>query len=357
MQDLKNLHLYLTFDDVLILPQFSDVGSKDGNIKTRVSKNVEIEIPIVSSPMDTVTEEAMAVAIAEEGGIGVIHRNMTAQNEAKQVKNVKAKNLQVIGSVGPFDLERSKMLEEAGADAILIEVAHGSKKDILESANKIKKEIKCDLICGSIATKEGAEIYAEIADGYRVGIGPGSICTMRIITGVGVPQLNAVSEVMSVAKKYGIPVIADGGIRSSGDIAKAIAVGADTVMLGNLLAGFDESPGELVEIDGKKYKSYRGMGSRDAMEKGPVSDRYEQEKIKKKISMGVSGMVAYKGSVKNQLYQLVGGLKASMGLVGAWNIKEMQEKAKLIRITNAGTSEGHPHTLVAFKLEDNYAGR
>ncbi len=357
MLNLEKLTKYITFDDVLILPNLSDVGSKDADTKTKLSKNVVINIPLVSSPMDTVTEERLAIALAEEGGIGIIHRNMTVEREVEMVKNVKSKGLQVGAAIGPFDLERAQALNKAGADVVLIDVAHGTKLDIIESARAIKKAISCDLICGSIATREGAEAYADFADGLRVGIGPGSICTMRIVTGVGVPQLTAVSEVVSVARERGIPVMADGGIRTSGDIAKAIAVGADNIMVGNLLAGFEESPGEVVTMDGKRFKTYRGMGSRDAMESGPVSDRYEQEKMKKKISMGVSGVVPYRGEVKPHIYQLIGGLQGSMGLVGAHNIKEMQEKAQLIRITAAGTIESHPHTLQAFKAEDNYAGR
>lgn len=356
MFKLKDLPRALTFDDVLVKPSKTQIGSTAADVKTKISKNVEINIPIVSSPMDTVTEERLAIALAREGGIGIIHRNLTLEEEIRIVKKVKGLGLKIGAAIGPFDLKRAKALDKAEADVIMIDCSHGLKLDIIKSAKRIKSSIKTDLVVGSIATKEGARAYADFADGFRVGVGPGSICTMRIVTGVGVPQLTAIAEVAKVAKKHKIPIMADGGIRYSGDIAKAIAVGADSVMLGNLLAGTDEAPGEWVEIEGEKYKRYRGMGSRDAMAKGVVADRYDQEKLKKKISMGVSGLVVYRGSVKELVSQLVGGLKAAMGLVGAKDINQMPRKARLIRITGAGMRESHPHTLKAFVKEPSYQG-
>lgn len=350
----STLREFLTYDDVLILPNFSSTSPYDGNVWTKISKNIFIDIPIVSSPMDTVTELDMAVGMAQLGGVGVIHRNMPMKTQVEMVSQVKAKNLQVGAAIGPFDHERALALENAGCSFILIDVSHGMKLDIIESARQLKSKLKCDLICGSIGTKEGAEAYSEFADGLRVGVGPGSICTMRVITGVGVPQLSAIMEVVSIAKAKSIPVIADGGIRTSGDIAKAIAAGANCVMLGNLLAGLEESPGETVQLNGQTFKKYRGMGSTDVLNADVSSDRYEQKELAEKISMGVSGMVPYRGKLNEHIHQLLGGLKASMGLVGAENLEQMHTKAQFVKISAASNRENHPHSLTNYKKEKNY---
>lgn len=349
------LETFLTYDDVLLLPNLSSLGPDEGNVETKISKNVSLAIPIISSPMDTVTELEMALELGKLGGIGIVHRNMSIDQEVAIILKVKKHGLKVGAAIGAFDHERALALEKAGADAILIDAAHAMKLDIIESARVLKGKLKCDLICGSIATQEGARVYSEFADGFRVGVGPGSICTMRVTTGVGVPQLTAIKEVMKIAKDHGIPVIADGGIKNSGDIAKAIAAGASSVMLGNLIAGLKETPGEIITIKDKAFKAYRGMGSTDVLQSNLASDRYEQNNTSEKISMGVTGRVPYRGELKSHINQLVGGLKAAMGLIGAENINQMYEKSHFIKISTAGLKESHPHTLSGYKEEKNYA--
>ncbi len=484
---LKNAPEGYTFDDFLMIPSASSVEPKNVITKSRVSRNYELNIPIISSAMDTVTESSMAIALAQEGGIGVIHRNMTIKEQLEEVKKVKmssdltvkdvitispdasireaneimdyeevsglpvVENEFVVGIIsrrdikpiinsnsnkkvkdimtaevltipestspdealdiayenkverlpvvregkimgivtvrdilerrkfpnasrdkngkflvaaatGPFDLDRAVALDEAGADIIAIDVAHAHKPDIIKSVQQINENITADLIVGNIATKEAAEdLIAGDVDGLKVGIGPGSICTTRIIAGIGVPQLTAISQVADIAKEHDVPVIGDGGLRYSGDVAKAIGVGADTVMLGSLLAGTYESPGDVVIMNGRKFKQYRGMGSLGAMTggSGAGTDRYFQEvkgpmKHAKLVPEGVEGVVPYKGPVNEVLFQLIGGLKASMGYCGANTIKEMKEKAKFIRITASGMTESHPHDLTITNESPNY---
>ncbi len=486
-EKLKKAPEGFTFDDFLLIPSASSVEPKDVKTKTRVSRNLEINIPIISSAMDTVTESDMAIAMAQEGGLGVIHRNMTINEQVEEVKKVKlsgdltirdvitihpnaslketneimdregisglpvVKNEEIIGIIsrrdikpilnsgstrkvreimtenvvtisesttpeealdiayenkverlpvvknnlivgivtirdilerkkypnaardedgrflvaaatGPFDLERAIALDKAGADIIAVDVAHAHKPDIIRSARRINENINADLIIGNIATREAAEdIISGDVDGLKVGIGPGSICTTRIIAGVGVPQLTAISNVADLAKEYNIPVIADGGLRYSGDLAKAIGVGADAVMLGSLLAGTFEAPGEVVIMNGRKYKQYRGMGSLGAMTggAGAGTDRYFQEvkgpmKHAKLVPEGVEGVVPYKGATSEILFQLIGGLKASMGYTGADNVKEMQKRARFVRITSSGITESHPHDLLITNESPNY---
>ena len=484
---LKNAPEGYTFDDFLMVPSESSVEPKNVKTETRISRNFNINIPIISSAMDTVTESEMAIDMAQEGGLGVIHRNMTVSEQVEEVKKVKTsgdltirdvittrpdasifeanqqmdeegvnglpvvKDLKVVGIIsrrdimpiittdseievgevmtenvvtinesttpeealdiayenkverlpvvkdsnivgivtikdilerkkypnasrdgegrflvaaatGPFDLDRAIALDKAGADIIAVDVAHAHKPDIIKSARKMNKEIDADLLVGNIATREAAEnlISAEV-DGLKVGIGPGSICTTRIISGVGVPQLTAISDVADVAREHDVTVVGDGGIRYSGDLAKAIGVGADTVMLGSLLAGTHEAPGDVVIMNGRKYKQYRGMGSLGAMTggSGAGTDRYFQEvkgpmKHAKLVPEGVEGVVPYKGPVKEILFQLIGGLKASMGYSGAVDISQMQQKARFIKITSSGVTESHPHDLLITNESPNY---
>jgi len=271
---------YLTFDDVLLLPNYSEVTPSKVNTEAKLTKKIKLKIPLVSSPMDTVTEAKLAESLAKEGGIGIIHRNLSVDEEAKQIKKVKDKGLLVGGAVGVGEdfKERVENIIKAGADVVVIDSSHGHTKHIIEATSFIKNKYpKVDLISGNVATSEGTEALIKAgADGIRIGMGPGSICTTRIMSGMGVPQLSAIMEAVKIGLKTGTPIIADGGIRASGDIVKALSVGADTVMIGSLFAGCDESPGEVVIINDQKYKYYRGMGSIAAMKKG-TAERYGQK--------------------------------------------------------------------------------
>ncbi|WP_424355705.1 IMP dehydrogenase [Methanobacterium sp. MBAC-LM] len=476
-----------TFDDFLLIPNASSVEPKDVKVETQISRNYRINIPIISSAMDTVTESKMAITLAQEGGLGIIHRNMTINEQVTEVKKVKqssdltirdvitispdasiaeaneimdmeevsglpvVKNEIVVGIIsrrdikpiinkgskkkvkdimteevltipesttpdealdiayenkverlpvvrngkimgivtirdilerkkfpnasrdkkgkfmvaaatGPFDLERAMALDDAGADIIAIDVSHAHNLHVVDYVKTIKDNIDADLLVGNIATAEAAEaLIAKEVDGLKVGIGPGSICTTRIVAGVGVPQLTAVSEVADVARESEIPVIADGGLRFSGDVAKAIAVGADAVMLGSLLAGTHEAPGDVVIMNGRKFKQYRGMGSLGAMTggAGAGTDRYFQEvkgpmKHAKLVPEGIEGVVPYKGPVNEVLFQLIGGLKSSMGYCGAEDIPSMKEKARFVKITASGMTESHPHDITITNESPNY---
>jgi IMP dehydrogenase len=475
----------LTYDDVLLVPAYSEVLPREVDIRTKFTRNITINAPIVSAAMDTVTEYELAIAIAREGGIGVIHKNMTIEQQAEQVRKVKRsesgmimdpvtlsenaliadalrlmkenkiggipvidktgrligivtnrdlrfeknvkrpvvevmtskniittkvtdlkkaeqmlqqykieklpvvdKNDKLIGLITYKDiikvkerpnaskddmgrvrvaaalgvthdtLERATALVHSGVDAMIIDTAHGHSKGVIEMLKRVKKEFPgTDIIVGNVATAEaGLALVKAGADAVKVGIGPGSICTTRVIAGVGVPQLSAVLMVANALKKSGVPVIADGGIRFTGDIPKAIAAGASTIMAGSLFAGVEESPGETIIYEGRKFKSYRGMGSLDAMQKGS-KDRYFQDvedDIKKLVPEGISGRVPYKGMLSEVIYQLVGGLRAGMGYVGAKNIAALQE-AKFIRITSAGIRESHPHDIVITREAPNYS--
>ncbi|NLU46737.1 MAG: IMP dehydrogenase [Syntrophomonadaceae bacterium] len=472
----------LTFDDVLLIPGPSEVLPRDIDVSTQLTRNIRLEIPIMSAGMDTVTETRMAIAIAREGGIGVIHKNMSIEEQAKMVDRVKrsehgvitdpfylspnntiqdaldimahyrisgvpitegtklvgiitnrdirfetdfsqpianvmtSKNLvtapvgttleeakeilrrhkieklplvddnfNLMGLITIKDIEKSEKypnaakdkrgrllaaaavgtakdtmerveaLKKAGVDVIVVDTAHGHSKNVLEIVTKIKQRFpELDVIGGNVATAEATEDLIKAgADAVKVGIGPGSICTTRVVAGIGVPQITAVMDCAQVASKYGVPIIADGGIKYSGDIAKAIAAGADVVMLGNLLAGTEESPGETIILQGRSYKVYRGMGSIGAMVEGS-SDRYFQEDAAKLVPEGIEGRVPYKGYVSETIFQLVGGLRAGMGYCGVRNIEEMKTKTKFIRITNAGLVESHPHDVSITKEAPNY---
>jgi IMP dehydrogenase len=476
----------LTYDDVLLQPAYSEVLPREVDITTSFSRNIRLNIPVVSAAMDTVTEHPMAIAIAQEGGIGVLHKNMTIQDQANEARKVKRaengmiinpvtthkdavvsdalnimseysiggipvvdpsnklvgivtnrdlrfernldrpvlevmtsenlittteftnfekaaemlqeykieklpvvdKDYKLIGlitykdiikikarpnackdeggrlrvaaavGIGADTLERAQELVLAGIDAIVIDTAHGHSKGVIKMAQTIKSKYpNLDLIVGNIGTAKAAIDLAKIGvDGVKVGIGPGSICTTRIIAGIGIPQLTAVYEVAKGLKGTGIPVIADGGIRYTGDIVKAIAAGADSIMAGSLFAGVDESPGETIIFEGRKYKTYRGMGSIEAMQKGS-KDRYFQDvedDIKKLVPEGIVGRVPYKGGLSEVIHQMVGGLRAGMGYTGSANIESLQ-KAKFIKITAAGVAESHPHDITITREAPNYS--
>ncbi|MDQ7038876.1 MAG: IMP dehydrogenase [Aquificota bacterium] len=476
----------LTFDDVLLVPDYSEVLPHEVDVSTHITPKIKLNIPIVSAAMDTVTEARLAIALAREGGIGIIHRNMSIEDQAKEVEKVKKSEsgmildpvtvepdatvrealsimerfkisgvpvvdkggklvgiltnrdlrfvqptdydkpvhlfmtkenlitaeegitleeataifqkykieklpivdregrikglitikdivkrmqypnackdeigrLRVGAAVGTGEeaLERVSALVEAGVDLIVIDTAHGHSKRVIETLERIKASFPdLQVVAGNVATAEGTKALIDAgADAVKVGVGPGSICTTRIVAGVGVPQLTAIMEAYSVAREHNIPIIADGGIRYSGDIVKALAAGASAVMLGNLLAGTEEAPGETIYYQGRAYKVYRGMGSLGAMSSRISSDRYGQDKMEKFVPEGIEGRVPYKGKLKDVVFQLVGGLRAGMGYTGARNIRELQEKAKFVRITWAGYRESHVHDVQITKEAPNY---
>ena len=473
----------LTFEDVLLVPQYSNVLPKEVDLKTRFTKNVSLNIPLVSAAMDTVTESRAAIALARLGGIGVIHKNMDIATQAKEVEKVKKsesgiiidpvkvlpeatisealeimKNFRISGvpvvdrhnkllgiltnrdlrfeknykravkdlmtpmplvtakegitleeaeeilhkykieklpivddedhlkglitikdiqkkktypnankdefgrlrvaaAVGVGNgIERAAALVGAGVDVIVVDSAHGHSQGILDLVSEIKKRFAVDVVAGNVATAKATKALIDAgADAVKVGIGPGSICTTRIVAGVGVPQISAIDECAAEAKKYGVPVIADGGIKYSGDIAKALAVGASSVMIGSLLAGTEESPGESIMYQGRQYKAYRGMGSIGAMSKGS-NDRYFQEgtAADKLVPEGIEGMVPYRGKIADVVHQLIGGLRASMGYCGAKDIPTFQEVAEFVEITSAGLKESHVHDVTITKEAPNY---
>jgi len=479
----KKIEYGLTFDDVLLLPARSDVLPKDVDLTTYLSRHIKLNIPLVSAAMDTVTEANLAIAIAREGGIGIIHRAMSAERQAKEVDKVKksesgmiidpvtvdpdaplseveklmstykisgipvTKNGKLIGiitnrdmrfetdmtkkvkdvmtkdrlitapvgttleeakeilhkykieklpivdkdfnlkglitikdiekrkkypnackdklgrlmvgasvGVGEEAIYRAELLQKAGADVIVIDTAHGHSKAVIETLKKLKKKLNIDIIAGNVATEEGAfDLIKAGADAIKVGIGPGSICTTRIVAGAGVPQITAIMKCYEVAKRYKVPLIADGGIKYSGDITKALAAGASTVMIGSLFAGTDEAPGEIVLYEGRSYKEYRGMGSLGAMIQG-TRDRYGQQDVEpaKLVPEGVEGRVPYKGPLANTVHQLIGGVKSGMGYCGARTIEELRRKARFIQITQAGLRESHVHDVILVKEAPNY---
>ena len=476
-EKLQNVKEGYTFDDMLLKPLHSSIEPKNADVSSSFSRHIKVRIPIISSPMDTVTEDPMAIAMARYGALGIIHRNMSSNEQIEMIKKVKkeesiiirdvfsidpetpvnvartlmkTKNiaglpvvssgkligiltkrdlefsdsegpvkdimtkdvitadqnvsiedakyilyknrveklplvdsrgrlmglitakdiktrekfpnasrdeqgqLMVGAAIGAYDIDRAINLEKAGSDFLVIDTAHAHNNNVLSSLKKIRKEISIDIIAGNIATAEAADDLISIGvDGLRVGIGPGSICTTRIVAGVGVPQLTAISDVADVASGSGIPVIADGGIRYSGDMIKALAAGASTVMLGSLLAGTEESPGTEMIINGRKYKAYRGMGSIGAIKAGK-SDRYGKLGNNEFIAEGVEGSVPYRGKVSENLFQFVGGIKTGMGYLGAANIHELREKAIFVKITNNGLKESHPHDIRIVSEPPNY---
>ena len=344
----------ITFDDVLLVPAYSEVLPREVSLKGRFSRNIGLESPFASAAMDTVTEARMAIAMARKGGIGVIHKHMSAERQADEVAKVKAEGLKVAAGVGITAdvLDRVEKLVKAGVDAIVLDSAHGHSKGVLDALRAVKAAFPAlDVVVGNIATAAAAkDLIAAGADGLKVGIGPGSICTTRIVAGVGMPQLTAIADVAAVAGD--IPVIADGGLRYSGDVVKALAAGATCVMCGSMFAGTDEAPGEVEEIDGIKMKGYRGMGSIDAMEAGSA-DRYFQKGAKKLVPEGVVARVPYKGSVEDVIFQLEGGLRSGMGYCGARDLDALH-KAKFVKISPATVKENHPHDVAIAKKAPNY---
>ena len=339
----------LTFDDVLLLPCYSNILPSETDISLNLTKNIRLKTPFLSSAMDTVTEYSMAIAMAKSGGIGIIHRNLDIKKQSKEVEKVKRKKLFVGAAIGTNadDLNRAKSLVDNGVDLIVIDTAHGDSKKVLKTLSKVKKN-KIPICVGNIATAEAAKrLFNSGADIIKVGIGPGSICTTRMVAGIGVPQISAIMEVHNVLKGKKIKIISDGGIKFSGDIAKAIAAGADAIMMGSIFAGTQESPGKKFKIKNKFYKQYRGMGSIGAMSAGS-SNRYFQKNYKDKskfVPEGVEGRVEYKGNVSKIIYQLKGGLRSSMGYIGAKKLEDIKKNAKFIKITKAGFYESMVHSV------------
>ena len=358
-----------TFDDLLLVPAYSQVVPADVQLKTRLCDGILLSIPVCSAAMDTVTESKMGIALAQAGGLGFIHKNLSSELQAEMVKEVKAAavlsnsavdargKLLAGAAVGVSEgtMARVQLLVEAGVDIITVDSAHGHSAGVIETVRKIhEKYPNLPLVGGNIVTGDAAQALIQAgASVLKVGVGPGSICTTRIVSGVGVPQLTAVSDVVQVAKRYNVGVIADGGIKFSGDIVKALVVGAHSVMIGSLFAGTEESPGETILYQGRTYKIYRGMGSIDAMKDGS-SDRYFQEKSKKLVPEGIVGRVPYRGPVMEAVYQLMGGLRSGMGYVGAHNLTHLYENTTFCEISPAGLRESHVHDVVITKEAPNY---
>jgi len=371
----------ITFDDVLLLPGYTDFERKEIDLQTNLTRKIKLRIPLVSSPMDTVTESKLAISLASLGGAGVIHRNLTINDQAKEVLKVKRKNLLVGAAIGVNQSheERLKALVKAQVDFIVIDSAHGFTKKIIETVRNIKKTYPhLQLIAGNIATYEGAlSLIKAGVDGLRVGMGPGAICMTRIVSGMGVPQISAIKETAKAGIKYKVPVIADGGIKYSGDIVKALAAGADSVMTGSFFASTIESPGKVIKLKREQvpsrflsilktkqniyiFKEYRGMGSVGAMKKGAeiksegeFHGKNYQDRVL--VAEGVEGYVPIKGTVKSVVDQVLGGIKSGMYYVGAKNIKQLHQKGRFIPITQASLIESHPHSILISNAGSNYS--
>lgn len=345
--------LSFAFDDILIKPAASNIEPGEALVQTEAVRGLFLSLPILSAAMDRVTDERMAIALGKLGGLGVLHRNSPIEQQVAMVRAVKKARLVAAAACGPFDLARAIALEKNGCDVVVIDCAHGHNGKVIKSARMIRRKLgsKTKLVVGNIATGEAARDLVPFVDGIKVGVGPGSICTTRVVSGVGVPQFSAILEVVAIAKKHKIPVIADGGIRTSGDIVKALAAGAGSVMIGNLLAGTKEAPGHVIVRNGKKYKEYRGMGSRAALASRISQDRYliSGDSKKKFFEEGVEALVEYRGPIEAIVENLVGGLQVGMGYIGAKTIAEMPRKAKFIYVTKASVREGKPHDLDVIK--------
>mgnify|MGYP000069097931 FL=1 len=351
----------LTFDDVTLAPKYSKILPSEVNTEIELTRNLRLKIPLLSSAMDTVTEGKMAIAIAKAGGIGVIHRNLSIKEQIIEIKKVKKQNLLVGAAVGAGvdEFIRAKQILKEDIDLIVVDTAHGHTKKVAEIIKYIKKikSKKVALCAGNIATPEAAKFLIKLGvDIIKVGIGPGSICTTRLVAGIGVPQLSAIISVRNGLKNKKVKIISDGGIKYSGDLAKAFAAGADAVMIGSLFAGTDETPGKLIKKNGKFFKSFRGMGSVGAMNKGSA-DRYFQKKqkdISKYVPEGVEGFVKYKGGVERIIYKLIGGLKSSMGYLGSSEIIKLRNNPHFVKITKAGFYESMVHNVDVVKNESKY---
>jgi IMP dehydrogenase len=352
------IHEALTFDDVILVPQYSEILPTDVDVSTQLSPRIPLRIPIISAAMDTVTETAMAIAMDHAGGLGIIHKNMSPQDQAAQVRSVKESGAMVGAAIGIGDdgKERANGLVQAGVDALVVDTAHGHSRLVLDCVLWLKDQHpKCTIIAGNIATGEAAIALADAGvDAVKVGIGPGSICTTRIVAGIGMPQLTAIMTVADALAGRSVSIIADGGIRYSGDITKALAAGAHCVMLGNLLAATLETPGDTFTHNGMVYKTYRGMGSLGAIVKGS-DDRYFQHKRQGKfIAEGIEGALPVKGTVDEVLHQLVGGLTLGLGYTGSATIPELHKKAQFMKITAAGIRESHVGIMDLVKETPNY---
>lgn len=370
----------LSYDDVLLLPGFADFSRSDISLATKLTPKITLAAPFISAPMDTVTESELAIALGELGGIGVIHRNMTIEQEAKEVAKVRKKKLLVgaaVGASGNYQ-ERVAALIKADVSVIVVDSAHGFTKQIIDATKYIKKTFpEVEVIAGNIATFDGAEaLIAAGADSLRVGMGPGAICTTRIISGMGVPQLTAIMEVSRSAKKKKIPVIADGGAKYSGDMVKAFAAGASTVMMGSVFASASESPGKKITLKKSQvphrfqsifqknkesyvFKEYRGMGSIGAMKKGAKiksEDEFHGKDYSSRVLVaeGVEGLVPVRGTVQSIVDQAIGGIKSGMYYIGVKTLSELQQKAQFIHITQASLSESHPHDVLITNAGENY---
>lgn len=363
-----------TFDDVLLLPSYSTKVPSQVRLETTLTKKIKLKMPLLSAAMDTVTEEAMATALAQLGGMGVIHKNMPIEDQAKMVERVKSAEVTnpqqaatdnqkrllcgaAVG-VGTNALERVSALVQAGVDIVVIDSAHGHSQGVIDTIKEVRSTYPdLDIMGGNIISAKGAQdLIAAGCTAVKVGIGPGSICTTRVISGVGVPQLTAISDVASVARHYDVGVVGDGGIKQSGDIPKAIACGADVVMIGSMFAGCEETPGQVIEVYGQQVKNYVGMGSLSAMRRGS-SDRYFQggiSELDKLVPEGIEATVKYKGAVKDVTYQLLGGLRSGMGYCGCETITELKENAQFTLITTNGLQESHPHDVANIKDAPNY---
>lgn len=364
----------LTFDDVLLVPQYSEITPDMADVSTKLTNTFKMNVPFLSAAMDTVSEHKLVTALALAGGLGVIHKNMSIADQAKEVEMVKnyefdnEKNKRVLidkkgrlcvgAAIGVTAdmMDRVNALMDAGVDVFVLDSAHGDSKNIINAIKNLRLEYpSMELIAGNVATYEGAlNLMKAGASAVKVGMGPGSICTTRIIAGIGVPQLQAVMDCARASKEMNVPIIADGGIKYSGDVVKALAAGANTVMLGGLFATCEEAPGDIYESNGKKYRTYRGMGSIEAMAKGST-DRYFQTGHKKFVAEGVQGIVEVKTTVEELVFQLIGGLKAGMGYCGSKDIPTLQEKGTFIKITNNALLESHPHDISIDKGEPNYS--
>ena len=351
----------LTFDDVTLAPKYSEILPSETDTSVSLTKYLKLKIPLLSSAMDTVTESRMAIAMAKAGGIGVIHRNLDIKIQLSEIKKVKKQKLIVGAAVGaaPNEFIRAKEIIKEGVDLIVVDTAHGHTKKVAEIIKYIKKikTNKIALCAGNIATPEAAKFLINLGvDVIKVGIGPGSICTTRLVAGIGVPQLSAILAVRGGLKNKNVKIISDGGIKYSGDLAKAFAAGADAVMIGSLFAGTNETPGKLIKKKGQLFKSFRGMGSVGAMNKGSA-DRYFQKKQKdssKYVPEGVEGFVKYKGEVGTIIYKLIGGLKSSMGYLGSKTIIKLRNKPQFVKITKAGFYESMVHNVDLVKKDSKY---